>query len=361
MSEGDRRLGRGAEQGHLPVPRKPFPTAQQLHARVKQLNDYPKYSSPSRKGPYYFFSKNDGLQNQSVLYIQKGLTGTPEVLLDPEHVRRSADDQARRVRAVGGREVRGLRHLQGRLRLAAVQGDGAGDEEDAARHARLGQGLGRRLARRRLLLQPLSGAGPRQVREGGDQRGSPRLLPQGRHAAVADRQVYQDAANPQRFNIVDTTEDERFALLTVSDRGKGKDGNALFVRDLVARRARVQPGHPQHRATTPTTSSTTSATSCWSRPTTTRRTAASSWSIRASPDEANWKAILPESPEPLAERQHGGRQDLRALSEGRDDEGVRLQPGRHARERSRAAGPRRRRRASAATATTRSCSTPSTR
>ena len=47
-----------------------------------------------------------------------------------------------------------------------------------------------------------------------------------------DRQIYQDAANAQRFHIVDTTEDERFALLTVSDRGKGKDGNALFARDL---------------------------------------------------------------------------------------------------------------------------------
>ena len=60
-----------------------IPYRQQLVARVNQLNNYPKYSSPSRKGPYYFFSKNDGLQNQSVLYIQKGLDGTPEVLIDP--------------------------------------------------------------------------------------------------------------------------------------------------------------------------------------------------------------------------------------------------------------------------------------
>src|SRR3954471_888429 len=60
-----------------------IPYRAQLQARVKQLSDYPKYSSPSRKGPYYFFSKNEGLQDQSVLYIQKGLDGTPEVLLDP--------------------------------------------------------------------------------------------------------------------------------------------------------------------------------------------------------------------------------------------------------------------------------------
>ena len=60
-----------------------IPFRQKLHERVKQLNDYERYSAPSRKGRYFFFSKNDGLQNQSVLYIQKGLDGTPEVLIDP--------------------------------------------------------------------------------------------------------------------------------------------------------------------------------------------------------------------------------------------------------------------------------------
>ena len=60
-----------------------IPFRQQLQERVKALNNYEKYSAPSRKGQYFFFSKNDGLQNQSVLYIQKGLDGRPEVLIDP--------------------------------------------------------------------------------------------------------------------------------------------------------------------------------------------------------------------------------------------------------------------------------------
>src|SRR3569832_1426645 len=42
-----------------------IPYRAQLQARVKELSDYPKYSSPSRKGPYYFFSKNAGLEDQS--------------------------------------------------------------------------------------------------------------------------------------------------------------------------------------------------------------------------------------------------------------------------------------------------------
>lgn len=51
--------------------------------RLTQLFDYPKEGTPSRVGDYLFFFKNDGLQNQSVLYYQRGLDGTPEMFLDP--------------------------------------------------------------------------------------------------------------------------------------------------------------------------------------------------------------------------------------------------------------------------------------
>jgi prolyl oligopeptidase len=48
---------------------------------------------------------------------------------------------------------------------------------------------------------------------------------------TADELVYEDKANPQRFHNVGTTDDQRFAVLTISDRGKGKKGNAVFYRD----------------------------------------------------------------------------------------------------------------------------------
>src|SRR5262249_30255513 len=60
-----------------------IPYRNKLKARLQQLVNYPRYSAPSRNGEYFFFTKNDGLQNQSVLYIQKGLDGKPEVLIDP--------------------------------------------------------------------------------------------------------------------------------------------------------------------------------------------------------------------------------------------------------------------------------------
>src|SRR5687767_10743818 len=60
-----------------------IPFRKQLLKRLNDLYNYAKYSAPSRKGDYFFFRKNDGLQNQSVLYIQKGIEGTAEVLIDP--------------------------------------------------------------------------------------------------------------------------------------------------------------------------------------------------------------------------------------------------------------------------------------
>ncbi len=59
----------------------PFRNA--IRDRYEELFNYPKFSAPSRVGDYYFFSKNDGLQNQSVIYRQKGLDGVPEVFIDP--------------------------------------------------------------------------------------------------------------------------------------------------------------------------------------------------------------------------------------------------------------------------------------
>ena len=52
-----------------------IPYRSQLKQRLEELYNYPKYGIPSRSGAYYLWSKNDGLQNQSVLYVQKGLRG----------------------------------------------------------------------------------------------------------------------------------------------------------------------------------------------------------------------------------------------------------------------------------------------
>jgi prolyl oligopeptidase len=55
-----------------------IPYRSQWLKRLEEINNYPKYSTPSRKNEYFYYSKNNGLQNQSVLYRQKGLNGEPE-------------------------------------------------------------------------------------------------------------------------------------------------------------------------------------------------------------------------------------------------------------------------------------------
>ena len=66
-----------------------IPAREKIKQRLTKLWDYEKYSIPFQEGENYFYFKNDGLQNQSVLYTLKTLDGEPKVLLDPNKL--SAD------------------------------------------------------------------------------------------------------------------------------------------------------------------------------------------------------------------------------------------------------------------------------
>ncbi|MCB1022493.1 MAG: S9 family peptidase, partial [Acidobacteria bacterium] len=60
-----------------------IPQRETIRRRLTKLWDYEKYSSFFKEGGRYYFYKNDGLQNQYVLYVQDALDAQPEVLLDP--------------------------------------------------------------------------------------------------------------------------------------------------------------------------------------------------------------------------------------------------------------------------------------
>ncbi|MGI8819295.1 MAG: prolyl oligopeptidase family serine peptidase [Chthoniobacterales bacterium] len=59
------------------------PERKKINERLTALWDYEKYGVPFREGGRFFFSKNTGLQNQSVVYTTDKLPGDPKVLLDP--------------------------------------------------------------------------------------------------------------------------------------------------------------------------------------------------------------------------------------------------------------------------------------
>ncbi len=62
---------------------KDIPQREAIRKRITDLWNYEKISAPSKVGGRYFFTKNDGLQNQSVLYTQDSLDGPARMLLDP--------------------------------------------------------------------------------------------------------------------------------------------------------------------------------------------------------------------------------------------------------------------------------------
>ena len=60
-----------------------IPQRAAIRERLTQLWNYERYSVPFREGGRYFYSRNDGLQNQAVLYTMTSLNDAPRLLLDP--------------------------------------------------------------------------------------------------------------------------------------------------------------------------------------------------------------------------------------------------------------------------------------
>ena len=60
-----------------------LPGRELFKARMKELYDYERFSAPRKYGARYFYLHNDGLQNQSVLFVRDRLDGDGRVLIDP--------------------------------------------------------------------------------------------------------------------------------------------------------------------------------------------------------------------------------------------------------------------------------------
>ena len=272
-----------------------IPYRKELQARVKQLNDYEKYTAPSRKGPYVFFRKNSGLQNQSVLYIQKGMNGKPEVLIDPnawgETVALSTFVPSKDAKyAVYGISRSGSDWQELKVMELATKKTLPDTVEWVKVSGAAWHGDGFFYSR---YPSPEKGKEKASINENHQVYFHKVGTPQS-----ADVLVFEDKDNPQRFHNVDTTEDERFAILDVSDRGKGKDGNALFVRDLAKGETTFKPLFAD---ISDSTYSVLDNVGDHLLVQTNHR--APNWRVikvdPARPAEANWTDVLPEKPEPI--------------------------------------------------------------
>jgi prolyl oligopeptidase len=275
-----------------------IPFRKRFHDRVLELNDYERYSAPSRKGPYFFFSKNTGLQNQNVLYIQNGPKGAAEVLIDPNAwskdgtVRLSAFVPSKDAKyAVYGISRSGSDWQEYKIMELATKKTLDDSLEWVKVSSAAWQGDGFYYSR---YPAPAKGQEKASINEDHQVYFHKVGTPQSQ-----DLLVYQDKANPQRFHTVDTTEDERFAILTVSERGKGKDGNALYIRDATKGQKTFEPLIPTIGDDTYGVIENAGGTLLIE---TNRK--APNWRViavdPARADEANWKDVIPEKPEPVS-------------------------------------------------------------
>jgi len=208
-----------------------IPYREKVKDRLSALLNYPKYSSPFRRGDTYFFFKNDGLQNQSVLYVQKGLDGKPEVLLDPNTF--SADGTSRLINFSLSRD--------GKYAAYSVSTGGSDWEDCFVMEVAAKRKLPDTLNWLKFTGMSWAGDGFFYSRYDAPEKGKELSSRNSNHKVYyhkvgtsqsEDKLVYEDASSPYSLFFVGTTEDERFAVLSASDGAGGKQGNAIYYRDL---------------------------------------------------------------------------------------------------------------------------------
>jgi prolyl oligopeptidase len=204
----------------------PFRNA--VKKRYTELYNYPKLSSPRKIGDFYIFSKNDGLQNQSVIYIQQGLDGEPEVLIDPNKL---SDDGTVSVSLLGAskdnkyiavsRSKAGSDWSQIRVmnletkeeltdRIEWVKFSGASWHHDGFFYGRYPEpAMGTELSNLNIYHSVY------YHKIGTDQS--------------KDKLIYEDRQQPKMNHYTSVTEDEAYLILHASP---GTDGFATYVKDL---------------------------------------------------------------------------------------------------------------------------------
>lgn len=199
-----------------------------LLKRLTHLADYEKIGAPSKRHGKYYFYKNDGLQNQSVLYVQDSLDGTPRVLLDPNKL--SADGTV----ALTGTSF----SHDGRYMAYTISRSGSDWTEIYVLDAATGRQLGDHIVWAKFTGASWRGDGfyysaydaPEEGKEYSNVNENHKIYyhkigtPQGE-----DKLVYENKAYPKRFYSASVSDDE--TLLFIFESGDGA-GNAVYVKDL---------------------------------------------------------------------------------------------------------------------------------
>jgi len=213
-----------------------IPYREDIKNRLTEIWNYPKESAPFKAGEYYFFTKNDGLQNQSVWFIKKGLEGKEELFLDPNKL--SADGTA-------SVSLLGFSHDKKYIAYSIAQSGSDWSNiyvMEVASKTKLAD---------ELKWTKFSGAAWKgdgfyysrydEPTKGMELSGANKFQKVYFHklgeAQTADKLIFEDNTNPNLYFGADVTEDEHFLVLYAS---AGTSGNALYYQDLTSLNNKIE-------------------------------------------------------------------------------------------------------------------------
>lgn len=205
-----------------------IPFRDKIKERLTKIWNFEKVSAPFKKGKRYFFYKNDGIQNQSVLYVQDGLSGNPRLLLDPNTL--AADGTA----SLGGLAV----SKDGKYLAYTINRAGSDWSEIYALEIESGKQLADDLKWVKFSDIAWKGDGfyysAYDAPKGGSELSDKNEYHKVFFHKIGDPQskdalVYEDKQHPLRNFSAGTTEDEKLLLIYGSE---STSGTSLMVKDL---------------------------------------------------------------------------------------------------------------------------------
>lgn len=205
-----------------------IPFRAEIRKRLEELWNYPKNGAPGKHGNYYYFFKNDGLQNQSILYRSATLDGAPEVFLDPN-----------KLSAAGTTALGSMSFSKDGKHFAYLLSKAGSDwQEGFVMDVETRQLLSDKLEWVKFSGLSWKGNGFYYSRYDKPDEQS-KLSKKNEFQKVyyhqlgnpqeKDELIYVDKEHPLRNAGVDVTEDERFLILSTSE---GTSGRELWYRDL---------------------------------------------------------------------------------------------------------------------------------
>ena len=214
-----------------------IPYRKAIEKRLTELWNYERYSTPFKKGGKYYFFKNDGLQNQSILYEQETLRAAPKLVLDPNKF--SAD---------GTTSLAGYAFSKDGSLLAYQVSEGGSDWRTIhLKDLKTGKLLDDAIHWVKFSAIAWASDGFYYCRYPAQEDGNELSAKNEFHqvffhrvgtSQIEDKLVFADHSNPMHGFAAQTTEDERFLLLSV---WKSTSGNAIYFKDLHSKKAQFVP------------------------------------------------------------------------------------------------------------------------